>query len=466
MMQSRLLLLGIVATGSFFSTCSVAASAGAVCGAQHSELVAEGACSKRSLSPLRPPQASLLQMQASRGTRDMTIVEEEDEDVPKEAVAPSKSTRKAQASQRPGAATHKLASAQKVTMIESRSEGSPDASVATVVAATSEQPSQAMESSASRTDHPVYAVSDFSAAMHLHEAILLKRVTRVATVLRSAMRGRSSHVVVPVLLSLVVLCVAIPLYCILMRPGSRRQSSVAVPRRPAPSPVKKVAEGKGTGLPSPLLSRTSLQPSPRQLSSSGVGGPGGPEAHFCPEMLVPESSECFLMFPSRPRTPEVGPITVTDSHGGKVLTITLQKRSGSKSCPWTNMLLVTHASGKQVAECQFLPGNTFGFYTRSGELYGSMSPTSTSNAHCGQCVLTTKRGLKFFFKGSTRQHSLCVTDASGAILAECNGDQVEFDRTCLYWGMRMAPHTEVAMVICGILCMETLTELGDGVVAG
>lgn len=182
----------------------------------------------------------------------------------------------------------------------------------------------------------------------------------------------------------------------------------------------------------PPSARVSVQPPGR--SSEAIPGampmsphdkvqdPGG-HHHLCPELVVPEGSECTLLVPRLPprSSSENGQVSVDDARGVPVFRASFvlgdQQRRDNKR------LILSSAAGDAVfAFCRDSEADAAGSSTRKGLTlhhhfetpFGVLRPEGR-NA-CGGYVVVTRRGFTVQFRGDMKAGNLNATDEHGRLL--------------------------------------------------
>jgi len=210
-----------------------------------------------------------------------------------------------------------------------------------------------------------------------------------------------------------------------------------------------------------LNATPAASPSPATLCKGPRPVKGNASDSFCPEMVVPDSMECFLLLPCRPRNPSYGPIMITDQKLHKVMAIMLRKEASKKGqpvagCPWTHLSVSDASTNILLVNCQRVSEQNFAFHSRDGELFGFLSTGEAKEEQevRNRCILSARDGTTFSFL--RQEQSLTVTDASGEFVATCTFETTA--RVGAQWSMRLAPNTDTALVICGIICLETIAD--------
>jgi hypothetical protein len=205
-------------------------------------------------------------------------------------------------------------------------------------------------------------------------------------------------------------------------------------------------------------------------------GTGG-NYHFCEDLVVPPYKECMLLVPIRHQIP-TGAFNVTDTSGSVVLHVSVR---GSSSAPLAQVqatgasqrrLVLSTATGETLVQCctsathkfplpNLLPdeglGTTeFKLLRAAGDYYASLLRCEPPNPEGTRYLLKTIRGTRFHFWGAFERHAVNITDERGKLLATTEVCQVDFDTNGQYYRLRVAPLTDVGLILCGLLCIHHL----------
>jgi len=231
---------------------------------------------------------------------------------------------------------------------------------------------------------------------------------------------------------------------------------------------------------------------PRSQASLGVPRAATPrenEMQFCPDLRVPESCECILVVPVRPLS--LAPFDITDMSGNVVLRAVLkgshtastfslaggsamslgacgrqsseQGRGSMPPGPSWRLLLMTASNAGQgdvLAQCCIARSSTgggagppeFHLLRAQGDFFARL----TQNEARDRYVLTTLSGARHRFWGSFDHHAVNIIDDAGDLMATTEACSVDFDSRGQFYRVRVAPMTDVGLVLCSLLCIGHL----------
>eukprot|EP00747_Dinoflagellata_sp_TGD_P196263 gnl/TRDRNA2_/TRDRNA2_66126_c0_seq1.p1 gnl/TRDRNA2_/TRDRNA2_66126_c0~~gnl/TRDRNA2_/TRDRNA2_66126_c0_seq1.p1 ORF type:complete len:635 (+),score=95.67 gnl/TRDRNA2_/TRDRNA2_66126_c0_seq1:253-2157(+) len=203
------------------------------------------------------------------------------------------------------------------------------------------------------------------------------------------------------------------------------------------------------------------------VDSSAVGASS---LQFCPNLVVPEGCECILFVPLR--TMAGGPFTVADINGKLVLRVTQQnaphqfapqqQSGGTAQGSVFRSLVLTTSAGGVLAQCcaakpsapPGTPGEAeFHLLRASGEYFARLVRMPASEDY----MLDALSGMRLHFSGDFEEHIVRVTDDDGLLVATTEPCTVDFEEGN-YDRLRVAPMTDVGLVLCSLLCLDHLGE--------
>lgn len=209
-------------------------------------------------------------------------------------------------------------------------------------------------------------------------------------------------------------------------------------------------------------------------------GGGGLEVVFCPDLIVPAGCECILCVPVKPVNKN-SPFEVTDANGNVVLGVQeriLSPHSGRPSAAnraqysasdapkSMRRLVVCTAAGDLLAQCcAVVPSQPPGEYDSvefhllraSGDYFATLSRGASTHDQFGLQSLSGQH-LHFWGSFGSQYHAMNITDDEGKLIATTEACSVVFDGSCEYYRLRVAPLTDVGLVLCSLLCIEHLGE--------
>jgi hypothetical protein len=257
---------------------------------------------------------------------------------------------------------------------------------------------------------------------------------------------------------------------------------VKIPRpQPAPSPKLMPVElsrpgGKFDRSPGSSFHAASAPPTtmpPSSVDEIKVME-GDSNYHFCHDLVVPAFTECMLIVPIR--SLQDGGFNVADTNGSVVLHVSVR---GSSAAPLEQVhgssqrrLMLSMSTGETLAQCCCSqnaraplarplrgegPSTTeFQLLRAAGDYYGSLVRSAPPTMGGTRYLLTTVTGARFHYWGAFERHAVNITDDSGNLLATTEVCQVDFDTSGKYYRLRVAPLTDVGLILCSLLCIHHL----------
>lgn len=226
-----------------------------------------------------------------------------------------------------------------------------------------------------------------------------------------------------------------------------------------------------TPMTTPLASRTSViathGTSSRHEGVTGVSSSEeeddrGTEAHFCPDLVVPQHCECILLVPAHTNG-RAHSFDISDMNGSIVLRCATQIPGGYGSehslgaGHWR--LFLMSPTGENLAQCREVRPTTsaagpsgateFHFLRNGGHYFAKLMYRGQDRFE-----LHSLAGKRLHFWGNFRARAVNVTDDSGRLLAttELHTDSPYDDGS--RFRLRVAPLTDVGLALCGLLCMR------------
>lgn len=222
----------------------------------------------------------------------------------------------------------------------------------------------------------------------------------------------------------------------------------------------------------------------RQVGSATSPPPSaGLDVVFCLDLVVPQGCECILIIPVKPIRD--GPFQVTDINGNVVLCVTqrvlaplssrmvdstgesmkdlhtLAKERITEGSELLRCLVLSTVMGDVLAQCcaarPSMPSGSAEFHLMraSSDYFATLNRTRSPQ---DQFTLETIHNKRMHFWGSFEHHAVNITDHEGKLIATTENCNVNFDESGMYYRLRVAPLTDVALVLCSLLCIE---HLGD-----
>lgn len=229
------------------------------------------------------------------------------------------------------------------------------------------------------------------------------------------------------------------------------------------SSVMSMRGPRGSSVATPNDGSMSFRPSLRDVPH----GRSNPKpTHFCPDLVVPELCECILAIPLR-SIPLSG-IEITDLRGNVVLEVLPllgghDCRMSLESCERPSTVtshrgfMLRTASSEILARC-FTSADRYGefhLHTGTGDRFATLIRSENEERYMVRPV----HGGVLHFWGNFENRVVNVTDHAGQLLATTERTTVEFDRDGEFYCLRVAPRTDVGLVVCSLLCID---HLGDG----
>lgn len=184
------------------------------------------------------------------------------------------------------------------------------------------------------------------------------------------------------------------------------------------------------------------------------------ELYLCPDLVVPAGCECILLVPTQPKRGQ--PYDITDSTGNTVLSVA--------DCAGSPLRRKIVANGNQdLAQCgRVLPSTPssrlstieFELLSATGEVWAQLSYEPRQGAE-DKCTIQTKTNEKLQIFGSVRHNALNITNSEGGHLLATTEPMVETgphgEPPCSMFRMRVAPLTDVGLVLCSLICLKHLS---------
>jgi len=212
-------------------------------------------------------------------------------------------------------------------------------------------------------------------------------------------------------------------------PQSREATASAQVTTPSPrnmslASVKPYKRHQSSDTPARFLSTGSAPPTSRSLDEERVDD--SDEAHLCPELVVPEGSECTLLvscLSSLGGSSAMGPMTISDARGVPVFKAVFSAPAarGRKRADTRRVVLSSAAGDAIFAYCRDLEvdpttGQTgLTIFHHSEVIFGDLR-TDGPRPSSGYSV-TTRRGWRIRFRGDPEGRNLNCTDEHGRLLA-------------------------------------------------
>lgn len=193
------------------------------------------------------------------------------------------------------------------------------------------------------------------------------------------------------------------------------------------------------------------------------------ELDFCPNLVVPKEAADYKLYVPVPILLDGnGPHDVMDSAGERVVRIaprgpsvchssqarnaitpsTKSHREHSRAINWWRLMLLEPSDTTRVmAQCCAIGANEFHIRRVDGTFFAKLVHDKESGC---RYTLAVFDGRLYNFLGDRSEQFYQMEDDSGALLAtaaRCRSDGGFFT-------LRVAPSTEVGLVLCGILCVE------------
>lgn len=191
-----------------------------------------------------------------------------------------------------------------------------------------------------------------------------------------------------------------------------------------------------------------------------VGEPLNADTAFCPELMVPHDCECVLVIPVGTNLD----FPISDASGNVVLCARAGAASPVGAEPRDMPLValtLTSVDGRPLALVCSLgdASGAFHLLRSDGACFAGLVFVET-----GRYQLTVLRSagapLTMNFWGSFADHAVNVTEVGRGLLATTELCHVDFDPVGEYYRLRVAPATDVALVLCGLLAVDRLAASG------
>mmetsp|Transcript_4053 Transcript_4053/g.7375 ORF Transcript_4053/g.7375 Transcript_4053/m.7375 type:complete len:327 (+) Transcript_4053:111-1091(+) len=185
------------------------------------------------------------------------------------------------------------------------------------------------------------------------------------------------------------------------------------------------------------------------------------DAYFTPDLVVPDGCECILLLHSKPAPGQIS--EVTDASGGIVLRIADTETS---SLPRRKLLSPQSTLLGQCGRARgSLPAHTsasicFEIMGSNLDVYARLTYQPRQGAD-DKCIIETKFGQKLLLFGSIQHQTTNLADMCGRLLATTEpvtqqGPRGEEAGSLLR--LRVAPLADVGLVLCCLMCVQTLSS--------
>lgn len=178
---------------------------------------------------------------------------------------------------------------------------------------------------------------------------------------------------------------------------------------------------------------------------------------FCPELIVPDGSECVLMVPTLPPTapddhdPGDPIFHIVDQEGSTCLCIRLQScavpgeglrraTSGLRE----RIVLMSATRLRVLAYCE-RHGLSFHVHCHDDELFARLSRDET-----GAYAMVGRSGPLLMYNGQMTDCSVRVTNVEGQLLAYCEKGNAS------HITLRVGPLVDVGLIVCGLLALDRM----------
>lgn len=177
------------------------------------------------------------------------------------------------------------------------------------------------------------------------------------------------------------------------------------------------------------------------------------ETPFCPELIVPQQSECILLMPIDTDRRNSN-FEVTDVNGSTVLRVVPEPATLTRSWRAT----IQTATGEMLGQCcearysasSGAAAREFLLLRAGGETYGKLRHSPAQDRY----VLTLVNGTALHFWGNFENYSVNFTDDKDRLFATTEtGVIADFDPRGAYCRLRIAPLVDVGLTLCGLLCI-------------
>jgi hypothetical protein len=165
------------------------------------------------------------------------------------------------------------------------------------------------------------------------------------------------------------------------------------------------------------------------------------------------------------------PLNVTDVNGSVVLQVALRRIASPDTAAGSalaqnamNTIVLSTAQTDCLATCCVAPKVAspdpmeFHLHRAGGDHFASLRKDSQSNRY----QLTTITGVELHFFGNFEHFAVNISDDGMKLLATTEICQVDFDASLPidfrkgYYRLRLAPLTDVGLVLCSLLCIHHL----------
>lgn len=181
---------------------------------------------------------------------------------------------------------------------------------------------------------------------------------------------------------------------------------------------------------------------------------------FCPELTVPEGSECVLKIPIPP-VPDTGSdqdggdsiFHIVDQEGNtclcvRILSMALPGDGLKPPSLGERIMLMSATKLRVLAHCE-RHGSRFHVFGHDDELFAHLIKDET-----GAYTMVGKSGPLLLYSGQMAESSFEVSDTEGRMLASCEKSDDANDII-----LRVGPLVDVGLIICGLLALDRMEAL-------
>lgn len=213
---------------------------------------------------------------------------------------------------------------------------------------------------------------------------------------------------------------------------------------------------------------------PMQSQRSSRGSARGDSALLCPELVVPDGTECVLAVPvvSGPVMEAVSSFGVCDKKGKALLNVAVDV-SPSSEAPAGHaferiMLMSSKSNGGHLAYCELLiPMNRSAtastrcmVFKQEGNLFARLDMIAKSTTPNGEyehyMLKGASGGWQLDFYGSLVDRTFNVTNDQSQLLATAEQSDFSFGRGGQYYQLRVAPLADAGLILCALLALDRM----------
>lgn len=215
-------------------------------------------------------------------------------------------------------------------------------------------------------------------------------------------------------------------------------------------------------------------PGPTRDSLRSPGSAKDLSDQFCPELVVPTDNECILLVPVLPRPSEASgecDFKIADLEGNSVLCFSVPPRAslrfGDNDRHEHIQLKTASDPGQVLAYCSKLQSSgqarvpaEYTLHRHTGDVFAKVVWEAAQRRYT-----INASSFRVHFEGAVDnngEHVLNVKDAKGDLLATADRYPLKSDPKKDYYRLRVAPLSDVGLMLCGLFAWSSEVPPGGG----